>query len=82
MVANLSGKVNCGYFVLTVPFVLSSTLGSADHEMGVENVSIFVRIKQKSVSDPDDQNQINLGRLPKGHYTVRLNGNQIGELDS
>jgi hypothetical protein len=61
------------------------------------------------VSDPDDQNQINLkahavaekdkpcalmalstplqaslnlGSLPKGHYAVRLNGNQIGEFDS
>jgi len=61
------------------------------------------------VSDPDDQNQINLkayavaekdkpctlmalstplqaslnlGSLPQGHYTVVLNGNQIGEFDS
>jgi hypothetical protein len=61
------------------------------------------------VSDPDDQNRINLkayamaekdkpctlmalstplqaslnlGSLPKGHYTVVLNGNQIGEFDS
>ena len=61
------------------------------------------------VSDPDDQNQINLkayavaekdkpcalmalstplqaslnlGSLPKGHYTVVLNGNQIGEFNS
>src|SRR5690349_21818916 len=46
-------------------------------------------------SNPNAQNQINLkalatplqaslnlGSLPKGHYTVLLNGNQIGEFDS
>ena len=28
------------------------------------------------------QASLNLGSLPKGHYTVVLNGNQIGEFDS
>lgn len=28
------------------------------------------------------QASLNLGSLPKGHYTVFLNGNQIGEFDS
>jgi hypothetical protein len=28
------------------------------------------------------QANLNLGSLPKGHYTVFLNGNQIGEFDS
>jgi hypothetical protein len=27
------------------------------------------------------QASLNLGSLPKGHYTVLLNGNQIGEID-
>jgi hypothetical protein len=27
------------------------------------------------------QASLNLGSLPKGHYTILLNGNQIGEVD-
>ena len=28
------------------------------------------------------QASLNLGSLPKGHYTILLNGNQIGEIDT
>lgn len=52
-----------------------------------------IRLKAYGVAEKDKpcalmplatplQANLNLGSLPKGHYTVLLNGNQIGEFDS
>ena len=78
--------VNFAYFQPTPCYKLRVEASNPDAKNQINLKAYAVAEKDKpctlmALSTPL-QASLNLGSLPKGHYTVLLNGNQIGEFDS
>jgi hypothetical protein len=78
--------VNFAYFQLTPCYQLRVEVSGPDEQKQISLKAYAVAEKDKpcalmALSTPL-QASLNLGSLPKGHYTVMLNGDQIGEFDS
>ena len=78
--------VNFAYFQLTPCYQLRVEVSDPNDKNQIDLKAYAVAEKDKpcalmALSTPL-QASLNLGSLPKGHYTVLLNGDQIGEFDS
>jgi hypothetical protein len=78
--------VNFAYFQPTPCYQLRVEVSDPDHQNQINLKAYAVAEKDKpctlmALSTPL-QASLNLGSLPKGHYTVVLNGDQIGEFNS
>jgi len=78
--------VNFAYFQPTPCYKLRVEVSGPDQQNQISLKAYAVAEKDKpctlmALSTPL-QASLNLGSVPKGHYTVLLNGNQIGEFDS
>lgn len=78
--------VNFGYFQPTPCYQLRVEVSGPDEQKQISLKAYAVAEKDKpcalmALATPL-QASLNLGSLPKGHYTVVLNGDQIGEFDS
>jgi hypothetical protein len=78
--------VNLAYFQPTPCYKLRLEVSSPNDQNQIDLKAYAVAEKNKpctlmALSTPL-QASLNLGSLPKGHYTVTLNGNQIGEFTS
>ena len=78
--------VNFAYFQPTPCYQLRVEVNNPDAQNQIQLKAYAVAEKDKpctlmALSTPL-QASLNLGSLPEGHYTVFLNGNQIGEFDS
>ena len=78
--------VNFAYFQPTPCYQLRVEVSGPDDQNQISLKAYAVAEKDKpctlmALATPL-QASLNLGSLPKGHYTVSLNGNQIGEFDS
>ena len=78
--------VNFAYFQPTPCYQLRVEVSGPDDQNQIGLKAYAVAEKDKpctlmALAAPL-QASLNLGSLPKGHYTVSLNGNQIGEVDS
>lgn len=78
--------VNFAYFQPTPCYKLRVEVSNPDSKNQINLKGYAVAEKDKPCSlmalATPLQASLNLGSLPKGHYTVLLNGNQIGEFDS
>ena len=77
--------VNFDYFPPTPCYQLRVEVSGPDEQNQISLKAYGVAEKDKpcnlmALATPLQAN-LNLGSLPKGHYTVLLNGNQIGEAD-
>jgi len=78
--------VNFDYFQPTPCYQLRVEVNGPDEQNQISLKAYAVAEKDKpctlmALSTPL-QASLNLGSLPSGHYTVSLNGDQIGEFDS
>ncbi len=78
--------VNFAYFQPTPCYQLRVEVSAPDAENRIALKAYAVAEKDKpcalmALATPL-QARLNLGSFPSGHYTVTLNGNQIGEFDS
>ena len=78
--------VNFAYFQPTPCYKLRVEVGGPNEQNQIDLKAYAVAEKDKpctlmALSTPL-QASLNLGSVPNGHYTVSLNGNQIGEFDS
>jgi hypothetical protein len=78
--------VNFAYFQPTPCYKLRVEVSNPNEQNQINLKAYAVAEKDKpctlmALATPL-QASLNLGSLPKGHYTVLLNGNQIGEFDS
>jgi len=78
--------VNFAYFPPTPCYQLRVEVTGPDQQKQINLKAYGVAEKDKpcalmALATPLQAN-LNLGSLPKGHYTVVLNGNQIGEVNS
>jgi hypothetical protein len=78
--------VDFAYFQPTPCYQLRVEVSNPNDQNQIELKAYAVAEKDKpcalmALSTPL-QASLNLGSLPKGHYTAVLNGNQIGEFDS
>lgn len=78
--------INFAYFQPTPCYQLRVEVSGPDDQKQINLKAYAVAEKDKpcalmALSTPLKAD-LNLGSLPKGHYTVVLNGNQIGEFDS
>jgi hypothetical protein len=83
---NSQVMVNFAYFQPTPCYKLRVEVANPDEQNQIHLKAYAVAEKDKpctlmALATPL-QASLNLGSIPKGHYTVFLNGNQIGELDS
>jgi hypothetical protein len=78
--------VNFAYFQPTPCYQLRVEVSDPNDQNQIDLKAYAVAEKDKPCSlmalATPLQASLNLGSLPKGHYTVVLNGNQIGEFDS
>jgi hypothetical protein len=79
-------KIDINYFPPTPCYQLRVEVSGPDEKNQISLKAYGVAEKDKpcalmALATPL-QASLNLGSLPKGHYTVLLNGNQIGEIDS
>lgn len=78
--------VNFAYFQPTPCYQLRVEPSGPDAQNHINLKAYAVAEKDKPCSlmalATPLQASLNLGSLPKGHYTVLLNGEQIGEFDS
>ncbi len=78
--------VNFDYFQPTPCYQLRVEVNGPDDQNQISLKGYAVAEKDKPCSlmalSTPLQASLNLGSFPKGHYTVFLNGNQIGEFDS
>ena len=78
--------VNFAYFQPTPCYQLRVEVSGPNDQNQISLTAYAVAEKDKPCSlmalSTPLQASLNLGSLPKGHYTVVLNGNQIGEFDS
>ena len=79
-------KIFLNYFLPTPCYQLRVEVSGPDQNKQISLKAYGVAEKDKpctlmALATPLQAN-LNLGSLPKGHYTVVLNGNQIGEVDS
>ena len=78
--------VNFAYFQPTPCYQLRVEVSDPNDQNKIDLKAYAVAEKDKPCSlmalATPLQASLNLGSLPKGHYTVVLNGNQIGEFDS
>ncbi len=78
--------VNFAYFQPTPCFKLRVEVNAPDSHNQIALKAYAVAEKNKACTlmalATPLQASLNLGSFPKGHYTVTLNGNQIGEFDS
>jgi hypothetical protein len=79
-------KIFLNYFLPTPCYQLRVEVSGPDQDKQISLKAYGVAEKDKpctlmALATPLQAN-LNLGSLPKGHYTVVLNGNQIGEVDS
>ena len=78
--------VNFAYFPPTPCYKLRVEIGGTGEQHQISLKAYAVAPKDKpctlmALSTPQ-QASLNLGSVPKGHYTVLLNGEQIGEFDA
>lgn len=78
--------VNFAYFQPTPCYQLRVEVSNPNDQNHIDLKAYAVAEKDKpcalmALSTPL-QASLNLGSLPKGHYTVVLNGDQVGEFDS
>ena len=78
--------VNFAYFQATPCFQLRVEVSgpNADNQINLKAYAVAEKDKActlMALATPL-QASLNLGSIPKGHYTVILNGNQIGEFNS
>jgi len=78
--------VNFAYFQPTPCFQLRVEVSGPDADNQIDLKAYAVAEKDKACTlmalATPLQASLNLGSIPKGHYTVFLNGNQIGEFDA
>lgn len=79
-------RVNFAYFPPTPCYQLRVEVNSPNEQNQIELKAYAVAEKDKpctlmALATPLQAN-LNLGSVPGGHYTVLLNGDQIGEFDS
>lgn len=78
--------VNFAYFQPTPCYQLRVEVSGPDADNRINIKAYAVAEKDKACTlmalATPLQASLNLGSIPKGHYTVLLNGNQIGEFDS
>lgn len=78
--------VNFAYFQPTPCYQLRVEVSGPDADNQINLKAYAVAEKDKACTlmalATPLQASLNLGSIPKGHYSVLLNGNQIGEIDS